>query len=107
MAIHRKVIEPTLIHTCVAYDAANGRIVHVHRVFAFPDAREVTRDQATQRTKQMVAKRGINNASVEVLHVSREDFDPRKQYAVDVSSKRLIECHSSPRRIIESSHRTV
>jgi hypothetical protein len=89
MAIGKKIIEPTLAHTCVAYDAANGRIVHVHRVFAIPGAREVTRDQAMQRTKEMVAKRGIN-VSVEILHVSQEDFDRRKQYAVDVSSKRLI-----------------
>jgi hypothetical protein len=96
MAISKKIVEPTLVHTCVAY-AADGRIVHVHRVSAFPGAREVTRDQATHRTKEMAAKRG--NVSVEVLHVSREDFDPRKQYTVDISSKRLIE---SPRRIIDS-----
>jgi hypothetical protein len=77
MAIGKKIVKPTLAHTCVAYDAADGRIVHVHRVFAFPGAREVTRDQATQRTKEMVAQRRIN-VSVKVLHVSREDFDPLK-----------------------------
>jgi hypothetical protein len=97
MAISKKIVEPTLAHTCVAYDAANGQIVHVHRVFAIPGAREVTRDHAAQRTKEEVAKRG--NVSVEVLHVSQEEFNPRKQYTVDISSKRLIE---SPRRIISS-----
>lgn len=84
----------TPIHSrksCVIYDAASGRIHHLHNVVTFVGGREPSEDQIAADALRVVASLSKPPAGdLHVLHIADGDMERDKKYRVDVQKRVLV-----------------
>jgi len=77
--------------SCVVYDAASGRIHHLHDVITFEGGREPAEEQIAADALRVVA--GLARppkGELHVLHIVHESMERGKRYRVDVGRKELV-----------------
>jgi len=75
--------------TCVIYDAASGRIYHVHTVATFADSRQRSREEIEKESYELASRAGHNVAAMKALHIGDENMEPDVRYKVNLSNMSL------------------
>jgi hypothetical protein len=86
---------PKSVELCALYDAASGRIVHVHRVETYAGAKKTSKAHIEERCLKIAKQLGHETSSLKTLHVPHTKFKKGIAYKVDVKTRKL---KSVPRR---------
>lgn len=68
---------------CVIYDAASGRIRHIHHDVSLQNSPPASEAEVEAAAFAQLHKRGVAQGGLLALHVSPEELQPRARYDVD------------------------
>ena len=77
--------------TCVVYDGHSGRIHHTHHTIVLEGGREIPEDEIANTALKLLRNRGVDVATLKVLHTTPEALEAGTVYAVDVAKHALVE----------------
>lgn len=75
---------------CIVFEAASGKICHVHRAVTMAGASERTDKAIADRALELAKKHGAGDAQLDVIHVDPKVLETRGSYHVDVKNRALV-----------------
>ena len=74
-----RIRDPKVANACVLYDAADGRVLHVHRTLVFPGGRMPDKATIESRAREIYA-RGRVEKPISALHVEDGTLKPGRTF---------------------------
>ena len=75
---------------CIVFDAANGKIVHVHRVVTMEGSHHHSDQTIAERALALAKKHGAKAAALDTIMVETTMLKSRERFAVDLKSRELV-----------------